>query len=224
MGKTVRKMESQDWRGLFAAIGGRRSVRRFAPDAVPEAEVREIVEWATRAPNASNRQMWKFVAVADPKLKQEMRRAVSESVDELAAAVPEVAGVAGMKGWSLFFADAPVVIAVFGEGYASRTDEALRARGLPAAEIDRLRGRPDVQSIGAAIQTLMLAAHAKGYGTCWMCAPVLAAPKIERLLGVEERWRLMAIVPLGVPAEEPKGPPRKPVDEVFTWIGPKSES
>ncbi|MGE5553418.1 MAG: nitroreductase family protein [Betaproteobacteria bacterium] len=204
---------------FYDVVAGRRSVRRFKPDPVPEAEVREIVRLATLAPSASNRQMWRFVAVADPKLKAAMREAVERAMDELAEAAPGVKGVAGMKSWGLFFADAPVVIAVFGEEYRSRTDEALKARGLAAAEIDRLRARPDIQSIGAAIQTLMLAAQAKGYGTCWMCAPVLAAREIERLLGVEERWRLMALVPLGVPAEQPKMPARKPLEEVYTYLG-----
>lgn len=204
---------------FWETIAGRRSVRRFKPDPVPEEEVREIVRVATQAPSASNRQMWKFVAVADPRVKVELRQAVEQAIDELAGAGPGVKGVGGMKGWSLFFADAPVVILVFGEEYKSRTDEALRARGLAVAEIDRLRARPDLQSIGAAIQTLMLAAHAKGYGTCWMCAPVLAAREIERLAGVEERWHLLAVVPLGVPAEKPRSPGRKPVEEVFTYLG-----
>jgi nitroreductase len=176
---------------------------------------------ATWAPSASNRQMWRFVAVAEPELKSSLRRAVDEAITRLAAAVPGVPGVAGMKGWSLFFADAPAVIAVFAEGYASRTDEALQAGGWTPSEIDRLRGRPDLQSIGAAIQTLLLAAAAKGYGTCWMCAPNLAAPAIERLLGVEEPFRLVALVPLGIPAEEPRGPGRRPVEEVFRYFGPR---
>lgn len=204
---------------LYAAISGRRSVRRFKPDPVPEEDVRELARLAGLAPSASNKQMWKFVAVAKPELKLALRQAVAEAIDELSAAVPGLPGVARMKTWSLFFAEAPVVIAVFGEGYGSRTDEALRARGLAVAEIDRLRARPDLQSIGAAVQTLMLAAHAKGYGTCWMCAPVLAAPAVERLLGVEEKWRFLALVPVGVPDEAPKAPPRKPLEEIFTYLG-----
>ncbi|MGE5507154.1 MAG: nitroreductase family protein [Chitinophagales bacterium] len=209
------------WDDLQAAVRARHSVRRFLPDPVPEADIREIVELATWAPNASNRQMWRFVAVADPALKKAMRQAVEEAIDRLVAAVPEVPGVAAMKGWSLFFAEAPVVIAVFGEGYASRTDEALKAGGWTSEAIDRVRARPDLQSIGAAIQTLLLAAAAKGYGTCWMCAPNLAAPEIERLLGVEERFRLVAIVPLGCPAEAPRGPGRHPVEEVYRYLGPR---
>ncbi|HHW15422.1 MAG TPA: nitroreductase [Firmicutes bacterium] len=204
---------------FYAVVAGRRSVRRFKPDPVPEDDLREIIRLATLAPSASNRQMWKFVAVARPAVRQAMREAVERAIDELAVAVPGVKGITGMKGWSLFFAEAPVVIAVCGEEYQSRTDQALRARGLAAAEVDRLRARPDIQSVGAAIQTLMLAAHAKGYGTCWMCAPVLAAREIERLLGVEERWHLLALVPLGVPAERPKMPARKPLDEVYTYLG-----
>jgi nitroreductase len=204
---------------FYEVVAGRRSVRKFKPDPVSEADLREIVRVATQAPSASNKQMWRFVAVADPERKVRLREAVEAAIEELAAAVPGVRGVAAMKGWSLFFADAPVVMLVFGEEYHSRTDDALKARGIAVAEIDRLRARPDIQSVGAAIQTMMLAARAKGYGTCWMCAPVLAAREIERLAGVGESWHLLAVVPLGVPAEQPKGPGRKPVEEVFTYLG-----
>ena len=75
-------------------------------------------------------------------------------------------------------------MAVFGLPYVSRADEMLLAHGVGGEDRDRLRARPDLQSIGAAVQLLCTAAHAMGYGSCWMTAPVLAAPAIEELLGV----------------------------------------
>ena len=75
-----------------------------------------------------------------------------------------------------------------------------------------------IQSIGAVIQNILLAAHAKGYGTCWMCAPNIAAPEIERVLGVEEPWELKALIPLGKPARVPKATPRKSLNEILQII------
>ena len=61
-----------------------------------------------------------------------------------------------------------------------------------------------MQGVGAAIQLLCTAAHAMGYGTCWMSAPVLAAPAIEGMLGVAPPARLVALVPVaGRSAPEP---------------------
>jgi nitroreductase len=80
-----------------------------------------------------------------------------------------------------------------------------------------LRQRPDLQSVGAAVQLLCTAAHAMGYGSCWMTAPVLAAPAIEELLGVEAPARLAAVVPVGRPAGRPRSSPRRPVDDVLEF-------
>ena len=87
-------------------------------------------------------------------------------------------------------------MAVFGLPYRSLADNMLAAPAS-AEERDRLRQRPDIQSIGGAVQLLCTAAHAMGYGACWMTAPVLAAPAIEEMLGVEPPAKLVAVVPIG---------------------------
>ena len=66
------------------------------------------------------------------------------------------------------------------------------ARGEDAALEHRL---------GAAIQTLRVAAHALGYGTGWLAGALCADPGIAAALGITPPWRLVALLPLGVPAE-----------------------
>lgn len=53
---------------VFEAIKGRRSIRRFKQDPVPEEYVKKLLEAASWAPTAGNIQPWKFVVVKDPKL------------------------------------------------------------------------------------------------------------------------------------------------------------
>jgi nitroreductase len=106
---------------------------------------------------------------------------------------------------------------VFATPYSSRSDELLAARGLSTDERDRVRQRPDLQSIGAAVQLLVTAAHALGYGACWMTAPVLAAPAIEGLLGAPDGARLAALVPVGRPAGRQRHSTRRPLGEVLDW-------
>jgi nitroreductase len=205
---------------LSAAVEGRCSVRRFLPDAVPRDDVRAMVACATRAANAGNAQCWRFVAVEDEATRRAMATAVDAALDEVAA-WPECAGraadVKAVRAYATFFAAAPVVVAVFVLPYESRGDELLRLRGLSREEHDRLRQRPDLQSIGAAVQILCTAAHAMGYGSCWMSAPVIAAPAIEELLGVAADARLAAVVPVGRPAGRPRRGPRRAVDDVLEF-------
>ena len=206
--------------GLQSAVGGRASVRRFLPDLVPREDVTRMVELAVRAANAGNAQMWRFVAVDDAVAQAAMRQAVDEAIDEMAA-WPELAGKAkeikALRVYATFFVEAPLVVAVFGLPYLSRADEMLLARGLGVEERDRLRARPDLQSIGAAVQLLCTAAHALGYGSCWMTAPVLAAPAVEELLGVEPPAKLVAVVPIGRPAGAVPPTSRRPVGEVLEF-------
>ena len=193
--------------GLLAAVHGRASVRRFLPDPVPREDVTAMVELAVRAANAGNAQMWRFVAV-------------DEAIDEMATG-PELAGngkeLKALRVYATFFVEAPLVMAVFGLPYVSHADEMLRAHGVGAEDRDRLRARPDLQSIGAAVQLFCTAAHALGYGSCWMVAPVLAAPAIEELLGVGPPAKLVAVVPLGRPAGAVTPSSRRPAAEVLEF-------
>jgi nitroreductase len=205
---------------LHGAASGRASVRRYLPDPVPREDVVAMVELAVRAANAGNAQMWRFVAVDDAVIQVAIRQAVDDAIDEMAG-WPELAGkdkeIKALRAYSTFFVDAPLVMAVCGLPYMSRADEMLQARGLGVEERDRLRARPDLQSIGAAVQLFCTAAHALGYGACWMTAPVLAAPAIEKLLGVEPPARLVAVVPVGRPAGAVTPSSRRPAGEVLEF-------
>ena len=205
---------------LAGTVRGRASVRRYLPDPVPREDVSAMVGLAVRAANAGNAQMWRFVAVDDPAARVGLRRAVDAALDAMAA-WPELAGMGkemkALRAYATFFADAPLVMAVFALPYASRADEMLGAHGVSREKHDRLRARPDLQSVGAAVQLFCTAAYALGYGACWMTAPVLAAPAIEKLLGTEPAARLAAIVPVGRPAGPVTPSSRLPLADVLEF-------
>jgi len=179
-----------------------------------------MVALATRAASAGNAQNWRFVAVEDAAVRQRMGVAVEQRLEAMAA-WPEVAALRGdpraVRGYSTFFAEAPLVVVVCALPYESRIDRLLLARGLPAEERDRLRQHPDMQSVGAAVQLFITAAHVLGYGACWMSAPVVAAEQLERILEVEPPARLVALVPVGRPAQCPAPRSRLPVREVLRF-------
>jgi nitroreductase len=223
----IRRSPSADLPLSFTqAVEGRHSVRRFRPDPVPRDDVREMVRLASLAANAGNSQPWRFVAVDEPARLDEMRRAIEERIDEVAH-WPEVEAAgqsreAGrMRGYSTFFADAPLAVAVCGLPYESLADRLLALHGAPREERDRLRQRPELQSVGAAVQLLITAAHAMGYGSCWLSAPVIAAPRLEELLGIAAPAQLVAIVAVGLPAGPVRGTKRLPLDDVLRFVPPE---
>jgi len=58
----------------LALLKGRRSIRRYRPDPVPDEMVAQLLEAGRWAPSASNRQPWAFIVVRD----EEVRRRVAE--------------------------------------------------------------------------------------------------------------------------------------------------
>ena len=56
----------------MALLMGRRSVRRYRPDPVPEEALEQILQAGRCAPSASNRQPWSFIVVRDPVVLQQV--------------------------------------------------------------------------------------------------------------------------------------------------------
>jgi len=70
----------------------------------------------------------------------------------------------------------------------------------------------------AATENILLAATALGIGSCWVAADKAPyAQNIADLLGAPETHRLVTLVALGYPSEEPPRKPRRPLSEVLHW-------
>jgi len=74
-----------------------------------------------------------------------------------------------------------------------------------------------VQSLGAALQNLLLAAHANGLGACWFCAPIFCKEVIRKILKIPDDVEPQALITLGYPAEKPRAPSRKPL-ETYSYV------
>lgn len=73
-----------------------------------------------------------------------------------------------------------------------------------------------VQSVGAAIQNICLAAHALGLGSLWICDVFYAYEELAQWLGQDTQ--MVAAVSLGYPAESPVIFSRKPLADVMVWF------
>lgn len=117
------------------AIKGRRSVRHFLPDPIPEEHLLEILEAACRAPSACNRASWEAVVVTEEETKKRLSQAainqtfVSEAPVVLAFVGGSVADVAASIQNALLVAHS--------RGYegcwtgSMRAEEVARILGLP---------------------------------------------------------------------------------------------
>ena len=69
----------------------------------------------------------------------------------------------------------------------------------------------------AATQNILLAAHGLGIGSCWIAGDKKDyAPEVADILGVPAGFRLISLVALGYPAEQPQKA-KRPLSEVLHW-------
>ena len=91
------------------------------------------------------------------------------------------------------------------------------AKEIVARFGDRAENLFTVQDTAAAIENILLCAADLGLGGCFMGA--FDEAKCREIVGVKPDHRLVAVVPVGVPAIELPARPRNPLESVVTFVG-----
>jgi nitroreductase len=68
-------------------------------------------------------------------------------------------------------------------------------------------------STSIALQNMVIAAWAMGVGTCWIGD--FKEDQVKQLLKIPDKWKVVALVSFGYPAEKPKAKRRKPLEKIF---------
>ncbi len=102
-------------------------------------------------------------------------------------------------------------------GQLATTSQWIEKAGAMIAVVMDPESRWWVEDGAAAVQNMLLAATALGYGTCWLEGYTLRhEDAFKALLGVPAEKRLMVLVPVGVPVEWPTKE-KKSLAEVIHW-------
>ncbi len=170
---------------VLDALRERRSVRKFLPRPVLKELVEEVLVAAGWAASAHNAQPWRFVVLADASLKQELALAMVEAWAADLARDGITVETETWKAKVTRFANAPVLIlaSLTLEGMENFSDERRQKCERDLA----------MQSLGAALENLLLAAYAKGLGACWFSAPGFCKETVRKVLKIPD-----AIEPAGV--------------------------
>ncbi len=179
---------------FFDVVHRQRACRAFSEAPVDDATIERVLEAATFAPSAENRQPWVFVVVRDP-----ARRA---ALGELSRRAWEGGGRAHSESR-------------LAPGLLADVDAGARGgvAGAPVLVIvggDTRLGNPRVleASVFPAVQNLLLAATALGLGSSLTTLPLVFGDELAQLAGLPFEVRPVAVVPLGWPAR-PLAPPRR---------------
>lgn len=192
---------------VMEAIKGRRSIRDYKPDPIPDEVLNKLLNALRLAPSGRNAQPWKFIAVRDTEMRRELAKACSFKPRR-----PE-----GQP----FVAQAPVIIVACGsedeaacgyyqngEFYITYGHEAPR-EGIT----DRWSCLP--VDLAIAMDHFSLAAIEEGLGTCWVAG--LDERKVKKLLGVPDNMRAPILMPVGYPVSWPSPRPRKALEEIICY-------
>jgi nitroreductase len=214
-----------DIENLERLIRGRRSVRQWKKNEVPEELLKMAVELATWAPNGGNYQGWRFIIVKRKEIIEKMADAV-QSVANRIASWPEAISwqedVNRYQKNASFFRNASACIGVCASEYQSPMDKVLVARESFDREAREILGfrrsaPTTIQSAAAAVTTMLLVFHGMGLGAVWLVSPIQAKKDIEATLNVPSNMNLICLVAVGYPDESPRRD-RKPVEQVMEFV------
>lgn len=170
---------------LTDVIKGRRSIRKYKSDPVPEEVLQIVLEAVRWAPSWANSQCCELIVVKDPKVKSDLATALSKTNPSLSSMTeaPLVLVLCGIKGISGYY------------------------KGQPTTE----KGDWLMFDTGLAMQNLCLAAHSLGLGT--VVVGNFNHQKVAEILGDPQNIEVVAITPLGYRATEGSTPKRKELSQ-----------
>ena len=190
-------------------IHARHSIRQFSPEPIGEDELMTMLDAANQAPSAHNRQSWKFVILEGGARSDlaELITTLSKTFDKPASSLLRMAARS--------IASAPATIAVINTGD-------LINHGTDLFQVDRAQAfdffrTMEIQSSAAAVENLLLAATSMGLGAVWLGILYLVKDRVLEFLQ-EPAGEFMAVVPVGRPLRQTKGPNKKPLENVIKKI------
>lgn len=202
---------------------------------VPRAVLRECIELACHAPNASNAQEWRWVVLDDAARKH----AVAEIYRDVL--VPRVSQMLAVKEAAGDEAGARISRSIL--GLADRLED-VPVLVLPCYDVAAALTRyqtliPEPGPLGLsthmdagmfasvlpAVWSFQLALHSRGLGSVLTTAHQLRQADVATALGLPLDWFQVALIPVAYTTGGDFVPsPRRPVDEVISWNGEAPES
>ena len=196
---------------LSEIIRGRRSVRKYLDQPVPRELLDQVLEAARWAPSPHGRQPWRFVVLtrAERKLRladsmgDEWRRQLA--LDGQDQATIELRR---QKSHERIVRAPAIVVPCL---YLSELDQ------YPDADRNAAEATMAIQSLGCAVQNLLLMAYSLGLDGGWMCAPLFCPEVVVAALDLDPALIPHALITLGYAAADPQRRPRKPLAELVLY-------
>ena len=196
---------------VFEALYTTRAMRRVKEDPIPDEIIKSMIDSAIRAPSGSNRQDWRFVAVTDQKVQNQLANIYRETWDYYVKSFYNSSsdlGASNLKDKEQI--ESVRRISNSASWLAENYDK------VPLLVLAFSRNDPTGSSIYPAIWSLMLAARSHGIGTCLTTVMSFKTEEVYEVLDIpaDKGWALNATITAGYPLGKWGIAERKPVEEV----------
>jgi len=183
-------------------------VRKFQTRPVPRALIEQILEAARWAPSPHGRQPWRFVVLTRQEVKIHLADRMGDTWQqnlEMDGQDAEVVNIRLEKSRQrILNAPAIIIPCLYLEDLDRYPDERRQADETIMA----------IQSIGAAIQNMLLMAFDLGLDTGWMCAPLFCPEVVCEALDLDKRLIPQALITVGYAAADPQRRERLPLSSL----------
>ena len=187
---------------IWEVFQQRRSVRKFRPDAVPEADIKKMIDAARLAPTSGNQQPWKFLVIRDRDKINRMKEAcVQKTLRQFDSGSDKKTSreqfESSVRNQFSGYFSAPVYIVVLTDNRSPYPDYCHWDGPMAAGY-------------------LMLAARALGYGTVFITDSIPDSVTKE-VLHIPDTYTRVCITPVGIPVEWPESSSKKALDQFIAY-------
>jgi coenzyme F420-0:L-glutamate ligase/coenzyme F420-1:gamma-L-glutamate ligase len=194
---------------LATLVRNRRSVRSYQDRTVERALLEQMLEAARWAPSPHGRQPWRFVVLTQQQPKQRLAEHMGEiwrANLQMDRQSEQTVNIRLEKSHQrILRAPAIIIPCLYLVDLDRYPDQKRQANEVTMA----------IQSLGAAVQNMLLMAYDLGLDTGWMCAPLFCPEAACTALDLEKQLMPHALITVGYAAADPVRRPRLPLDRLI---------
>jgi len=199
---------------LIETIKARRSIRKFKTDPIPDKLLTDLIEAGRLAPSGSNLQATRYVIVKSLEARTKLSQCtplpfVTRAPIVIACCIDkQVLNTSAARSKELIdsnaFVDTPLA-------NMSADSDALKKRKQEMNE-ESLKSYLNLNA-AIALEHIALRAVDLGLGSCWIM--MFNSKKAKEILKLDERYEVVALLPVGYPNQTPSQRPRLKLEELI---------
>lgn len=194
---------------LASLMRGRRSVRKYLTRPVSREQIECILEAASWAPSPHGRQPWRFVVLTQQAVRAQLAEDMGETWQQNLRLDGQDEAIVNIRleksRQRILNAPAIIIPCLYLEDLDQYPDQKRQADETIMA----------IQSLGAAIQNMLLMAYDLGLDSGWMCAPLFCPEVVCSSLDLDKRLIPHALITVGYAAADPQRRTRLPLSSLI---------